>query len=80
MTEAEKMAEAECLKWVTSGGPSHLSLTAAFESGAIAGWNARGGRDAAIAFEHIRCDDRTDRWLVANVVAGHIRKLDEEES
>lgn len=28
---------------------------------------------ASIAFEKIRCDDRTDRWQVANEVAAHIR-------
>lgn len=28
---------------------------------------------ASIAFEKVRCDDRTDRWQVANEVAAHIR-------
>lgn len=38
-----------------------------------AAWEAATERAAEIAFNKVRCDDRTDRWLVANVVAAHIR-------
>lgn len=75
MTDAEKMA-IEYAKTHSLDPDLHCQDVA---DDWLAGWRARGARDAELAFEHIRCDDRTDRWLVANVVAGHIRRLDEEE-
>lgn len=39
-------AEAACLRWVTTGGPSHLSLTAAFEEGHVIGSASQRERDA----------------------------------
>jgi hypothetical protein len=33
----------------------------------------RDALDAELVFEKVRCDDRTDRWQVANEIAAAIR-------
>lgn len=73
MTELEKAA----VVWAENRAAHRNAVIAfsdihdAFEAGAR--WAIE--RAASVAFEKVRCDDRTDRWQIANEVAAHIRNL-----